>query len=297
MRVLKLTVGPDADGRTVKNLLGTVFHMAPSLISRVKLREGGITLNGLPVHTDAYVRTGDVLAADVSDISPQNPAMPIPYDLDIVYEDEDLAIINKPAGMAVHGTDGGGVTVASALSYMWGQNAAFHPVSRLDKGTSGLMTAAKSAYAHDRLRRLLHTPQFTRRYIAIARGEVYPDAGSIELPIGAQPVEGTRRAVCGDGLPCLTDYSVLCRENGYTLLRVTPLTGRTHQIRVHFAALGHPLAGDVMYGGGQELSRPALHSEHICLIQPVTGRVIDVSAPLPPDMVELSRSTFRCKNL
>lgn len=288
-RVLILDITPEMTGRTIKNLLGAELHMAPSLISRTKLRDSGILLNGKSAHTDVCVRTGDVLSVDVSDISPWNPAEPVDFPLEIVYEDADLAILNKPAGMAVHGANGGSVTVASVLAYRWGQDVSFHPVSRLDKGTSGLMAVAKSAYAHDRLRRMLHTPQFLRQYIAIAEGLVSPCEGRIELSITEKPTEGTRRAVSSDGLPCRTDYRVLASGGGLTLLSVLPMTGRTHQIRVHFSAVGHPLAGDAQYGGGTEcIQRPALHSARIHLVQPVTGTLIDVSAPLPADMAELA---------
>ena len=287
MRILSLTVTPELDRRTVKHILGAEFHMAPSLISRVKLRHGGILVDGVPAHTDRVLRTGEVVTADVSDLAPGNHAAPCGCPLDIVYEDEDLAIIDKPAGMAVHGGEGG-PTVASAMAYIWGPDASFHPVSRLDKGTSGLMTAAKSAYIHDRLRRMLHTQDFVREYLAAAEGRVDPGEGSIELPIGEKPVCGTRRAVSSDGLPCRTDYRVLGCGDGATLLLVRPLTGRTHQIRVHFAALGHPLCGDTLYGGGTELiARPALHSASILLRQPVTGAEIKVQAPPPADILAL----------
>lgn len=294
MRRLTLDIKPEMTGRTIKNLLGAELHMAPSLISRTKLRENGILLNGINAHTNVCVNAGDVLSVDVSDISPANPAEPADFPLEIVYEDADLAILNKPSGMAVHGANGGSVTVASVLAYRWGQNVSFHPVSRLDKGTSGLMAVAKSAYAHDRLRRMLHTPQFQREYIAVAEGLVTPCEGRIELPIAEKPAEGTRRAVSCGGLPCRTDYRVLASGSGLTLLSVLPMTGRTHQIRVHFSAVGHPLAGDTLYGGGTEfIRRPALHSARIRLVQPVTQTLIDISAPLPADMAELAAGHFQ----
>lgn len=285
MRELKLEVTPDMAGRTVKSLLGREFHMAPSLISRLKMREDGICLNGVRVRTNTVCSAGDILTADVSDVSPSNSAEPAGFSLEIVYEDDDLAIINKPAGIAVHGSRGGSPTVAGALASMWGSGAAFHPVSRLDRGTSGLMTAAKSAYIHDRLRRMLHTESFRREYIAVAEGYFSQDSGSIELPISAVSADGGRRFAAADGLPSRTDYSVIARGGGMTVLRVLPLTGRTHQIRVHFSAIGHPLCGDILYGGGSGLiQRPALHSAGIFLLQPVTGAEIRVSAPLPADM-------------
>ena len=289
IRVLALTVSADRSGQTVKSLLLHEFHMAPSLISRIKLQPGGITVNGLSAHTDLRVRAGDVVAAQVSDIGGVNPAPPVKTELEILWEDEDLAVLNKPAGMAVHGGEGG-ATVANALAYLWGADQAFHPVSRLDKGTSGLMIAAKSGYIHDRLRRMLHTDGFIRRYIAFAQGEDLPSEGVIELPISPQSVCGTKRAVDEAGLPSRTEFKVLASGGGLTELLVTPRTGRTHQIRLHFSATGHPLAGDALYGGDCGLiSRPALHSAKIELVHPITGALIRVSAPLPPDMAALER--------
>ena len=290
MRTLTVVVAPEKSGRTVKSILGTELHMAPSLISRVKLRENGICLNGLRVHTDAIVSAGDVVAADVSDISPCNPALPMDFPLEIVYEDEDLAIINKPAGMAVHGGAGNGrFTVASTLAYIWGPDKAFHPVNRLDRGTSGLMVAAKSGYIHDRLRRMLHTDDFIREYAAAAEGFVCPAEGSIELPMDIRPGEGGRRSVSPGGLASKTNYRTLGRKDGLTLLLVRPITGRTHQIRVHFSSVSHPLCGDALYGGGTELiSRPALHSCRVQLVHPVTGKLIIADSPLPEDISALA---------
>lgn len=202
MRMLTVVVGPEKSGQTVKNILGTELYMAPSLISRVKLRENGICLNGTRVHTDAIVSAGDIVSADVSDISPCNPAPPMDFPLEIVYEDEDLAIINKPAGMAVHGGAGNGrCTVASALAYIWGPAKAFHPVNRLDRGTSGLMVAAKSGYIHDRLRRVLHTDGFIREYVAAAEGFVSPMKAALSFPLISAPARAADEAFPPPGLP------------------------------------------------------------------------------------------------
>jgi 23S rRNA pseudouridine1911/1915/1917 synthase len=168
-RTLTFAAGPEEIRTHGQKYFGDGVYMAPSLISRVKLRDGGICINGEQAHTDRRVSSGDVVTADVSDIAPYNPAKPMDFPLGILYEDEDLAIINKPAGMAVHGGEGG-ATVASALAFIWGSGVSFHPVSRLDKGTSGLLMVAKSAYIHDRLRRMLHTDGFYQGVYCRGRG-------------------------------------------------------------------------------------------------------------------------------
>ena len=162
----------------------------------------------------------------------------------------------------------------------------------LDKDTSGAMVIAKSGYIHDRLRNQLHVDGFTREYRAIAGGIVTPIRGVIDRPIGRSG-DGWKRAVCPEGQPALTVYETLAANEQATLLRVCPETGRTHQIRVHFASLGHPLLGDRLYGGDcTRLQRQALHSSRVRLIQPVTGAEIDVTAPMPADLSALLQELF-----
>ena len=288
MRTLTLTVDEAWDGSTVKHLLRARLHMAEGLIARVKLRETGLMRNGERVFTTARLHTGDVLCVEIGDESAVNEALPIAAPLTFVYEDEDIAVLNKSPDMAVHGSTGGhGCTVANALAALWGRETAFHPVSRLDRGTSGLMVIAKSAYVHDLLRRTLHTDAFRREYLALARGEFPYDFGTVDLPVGRDIGAPTKRAVMPDGQPSRTEYTVLERFPTGALLRVRPLTGRTHQIRVHMAAIGHPLFGDALYGTPDDmLRRPALHSAYLSLRHPVTGERMELTAALPDDLKE-----------
>lgn len=287
MRTLTITVREEWAGRKVKSILKRELHMADILISRVKLRPSGITLNGKRVFTDAPVGAGDVLAVEVGDENGQNEAEPVCAPLDMIYEDEDIAVINKTPDMAVHGSTGGnGCTVANALAYRWGAGQAFHPVNRLDRGTSGLMVIAKSAYVHDLLRRQLHTDYFGREYLALTGGKIVPTEGSITLPVIKDPQSPTKRTVSPMGQEARTDYCVERYGEDFTLVRLRLFTGRTHQIRVHLAAIGHPLLGDSLYGNGEteEFTHPALHSEYLRLRHPVSGEILELHAPLPDDM-------------
>ena len=286
MRRLTLTVTPEQAGRTVKSLLRRELRMADGAIARVKTVPDGICLNGAHARTVDRVAAGDTLTVRIDDKRPGGRFSPVAVPLDILYEDADLLALNKPAGMAVHGGyDRGDPTVANALAAYLGPDAVFHPVNRLDPGTSGVMLVARSGYVHDRLRRVLHTDGFRRTYLAAACGTGLPVSGTIDLPIARADDGTTRRTTAPDGQPSVTDYTVLAERDGYTLLRVLPRTGRTHQIRVHFAALGHPLLGDALYGGDASLlARPALHSAAADLTQPVTGQPLHITAPVPEDL-------------
>lgn len=282
-RLLHCTVPPEKNGRTVKGLLKSEFHMAEGYIAALKLRPDGIRLDGERVHTNVPVRAGQVLTARVDDPD-RNAAAPILCPLSLVYEDEDLAVIDKPAGMLVHGPEGQGApTLANALAARW-DGASFHPVHRLDRGTSGLIVVAKSRYVSELLRRSLHTEDFIREYLALAVGQPEPASGSLTMPIGPCEGERPRRCVRSDGQAARTDYETLAVFPGGSLLRLRLFTGRSHQIRVHLSAIGHPLFGDALYGGPAELPRPALHSAFLRLRQPVTGELLHLHAPLPPDL-------------
>ena len=292
MRTLTYTVPPEKAGRKVKSILQYQLCIPPSMIARVKLRETGICLNGARCRTTDTVRAGDTVSVEVGDVPRETGIVPIPYPLEIVYEDADLLVVNKPAHLATHGrAERGDATVAAALAAVYGTQQAFHPVTRLDRGTSGLLVAAKSGYAHERLRRILHTEDFRREYLALVDSVPPAQSGSITLPLKKDETAKNRFRAAPDGMPARTDYAVLETRGNLSLLRLRRYTGRTHQIRVHLAALGCPVSGDRVYGAASSgIDRPALHSAFLHLKQPITGAVVDLESPLPEDMEELWRS-------
>ena len=293
-RLLSAAVPEDRAGRTVKSLLKSEFHMAEGYIAALKLRPDGIRLDGERVHTNVRAWAGQILTVRVDDEGEENPAAPIPVPLFVPYEDADLAVIEKPAGMVVHGADPDGApTVANALAARWGREQSFHPVHRLDRGTSGLLLVARSRYVSELLRRKLHTESFIREYLALAEGHLSPENGEIALPLGPAKDERFRQCVRSDGKPALTHYETLGTFPEGSLLRLRLETGRTHQIRVHLAALGHPLLGDAFYGAsrGLELGRPALHAARLELRHPVTGEKLCLESSLPEELRRFVETT------
>lgn len=292
MRILTYTVTPEEDGRMVKGILRGSLQLSYTLLKSLKWRENAILLNGQSVHVNTIVRAGDTVSVVLSERTPRedlycaNAAKP-----DIVYEDDDLLVLNKPAGVAMHpkSGDASAPSLAAMLTNYLGEGSVPHFVSRLDKGTSGLLIAAKSGYVHDRLRRALHSSDLRREYRAVAVGRVEPPYGVIDAPIGRAEGSIIRRCVRADGLPSLTEYETLQVNDRFTLLRLRPQTGRTHQLRVHMAYLGHPLAGDWLYGTEDKtlIARPALHSYELWFTQPVTGQELHFTAPIPQDMQRL----------
>lgn len=293
VRYLRLTVSTGQAGREVKSLLRQELGLSGTVLRRIKWLPDGILLDGARVTVRTRVQPGQTLSVRLSD--PPDAPQPEPADgpLDLLWEDPDLAVVNKAAGVLVHPSHGHfDDTVGNCLMARWraGEEAAgFHPVHRLDKGTTGLLVVAKHAHGQERLKQQLHTGDFTRRYLAVCEGLPDWDERTIDAPIA--PVEGSlmKREVRADGLPARTRCRVLCRRAGRTLLALTLDTGRTHQIRVHLAHAGHPLTGDFLYGTEDPalIPRPALHSWQLALTHPVTGARLTLEAPVPEDLARL----------
>ncbi len=291
MPYLTLTVSPAQAGRCVRSVLKSELHLSTSCINRLKRTEHGITVNGQRAFTNAILFTGDLLAVDLSAAERPTKVEPVAIPLDIVFEDEHLVILNKSAPLSVIPSSlaPDEPTLANAFAHYLGADFCFHPVNRLDRSTTGLMVVAKSSFLHDQLQRVLHSGDFIRRYLAVCESFPDPADGEITLPIARKEGSAIARCVSPDGQRAHSTYRTLSRAGRFSLLELTPHTGRTHQLRVHMAAIGHPLVGDWLYGTEDHslIARPALHAAFLSVCHPVTGELIERFAPLPADMKRL----------
>ena len=278
---LEFTVEQKENGMLLRDFLRK-RGVSAALAKGVKASDGFFR-DGAPVHTDMRLSAGQRISFALPP-EPPTEVLPQALPLDILYEDAHAMVLNKPAGQTVHPTRGyADGTLANAFRGRMaarGSAAVFRPVNRLDRGTSGLVLCAMNAYAAPLLAAAVQ-----KVYYAVAEGLVDGEEGAIDAPIALAHGSIIQRCVCGRGRASRTEYRVLARGGGHTLLRVVPVTGRTHQIRVHFASRGHPLAGDGMYGGCPEhMARPALHCGEVSFGLPGENAAHTVHAPLPEDM-------------
>ncbi len=290
-RWLEHTVTADQTGQTVEDILRGALQLSRRMLQRLT-RSQGLRLNRRPTFLARRVREGDVVAARIG-VAESEGLEPVPMELEIVHEDTDLLVVNKPPFLLVHPTSPTHTaTLAHGIAHHFlkqGLHARVRPVHRLDRDTSGLVLIAKSAFAHQHLDRQLRERQLQREYLAFVQGVVAEDAGQIDAPIGRHPQHPHLRAVVAGGDPATTRFAVIERFAGATLLQMALETGRTHQIRVHLQHIGHPLLGDRQYGGSgaRLLNRPALHAFRLSFVQPTRGERLTLQAPLPPDLIEL----------
>ncbi len=273
-------------------------HFAVTRTAAARLLEvGAAQINGASAAKNYKLRVSDIVTLTMPPVrEPEAKAEDLP--LAIVYEDDDIAVIDKPKGMVVHpaaGNESG--TLVNALLYHMGESLSGiggekRPgiVHRIDKDTSGLLVIAKNDFAHTILSEGLKTHSIDREYMAIAIGNFKDDGGTVNKPIGRNPRDRKKMAVVADGREALTHYRVVERFAGYTLLALKLETGRTHQIRVHMASIGHPLLGDTVYGGGGTrfekqqdglLVGQTLHAYRLTLTHPRTGETMTFTSPLP----------------
>ena len=258
------------------------------------ISEGKVTVNNRPARASQKLNAGDKVAATIPPPSPLSLA-PEAIPLQVVYEDSDLIVVDKPAGLLVHPAAGhrSGTLVNAILARcpdLGEINGTIRPgiVHRLDKDTSGLMMVAKNNAAQMSLSRQIKQRSIKKGYLALVRGHLSPQRGAIEAPIGRHPKDRKRMAVVSGGREARTEYRVIKYFDDYTLVEVMPETGRTHQIRVHFSAIGHPIFGDHIYGKKSPLlGRQFLHAHRLGFRLPSSGKYVEFRAELPIDLEEV----------
>lgn len=300
-RQIELTVD-DGGTRLDKFLAEQLAGLSRSAIRRL-IDTAQVLVNGGPVKASYKVRSGDLVAVCVPQPEPEEPvAEAIP--LDIVYEDQALIVVNKPAGMVIHPAPGhqSGTLVNALLAHCpdlaatGGDAGDARPgiVHRLDRDTSGLILVAKTEQVRRALQRQFKARQVHKVYVALLDGHLEAAHGRIEAPLGRDPRHRQRMAVVPGGREAVTEYRLLASFAGgdYSLVEAEPKTGRTHQIRVHFASIGHPVVGDTVYGRRRtrlSVPRQFLHAQRLGLTHPLTGQTLEFEAPLPEDLAAVLR--------
>ncbi len=284
MRHIEFIIDDAYDGKKVIAYLRGEAKFSARLVNSLKRIEKGITLNGKHIRTVDIMHKDDILAVNIPEDN--NEIEPVEYPLDIVYEDNDIIVINKPAGLAMHPTHNHqGDTLANAVTaYLVSKdaNTAFRAVGRLDKSTSGLVICALNKYSAASL-----AENFEKTYFALVKGS-FEGTGTIDRPIYRPDPMKTLRAVGDEGDRAVTHWRCQWSDGEISLMKVTLETGRTHQIRVHFASLGAPLCGDDMYGSDDKrISRAALHCGVLDFVHPVTGTKMHFEVPFPDDFKSL----------
>ena len=287
---LTLTVPPQPAGRRLDQVLAELLPEYSRSRIQTWIDEGQVLLDGAAAKPKQKVWGGEMLSVVPMAHPSEVEAAPEDIPLDIIYEDEAILVLNKPAGLVVHpGSGNWSGTLLNALLHHAPQLKQLPRagiVHRLDKDTSGLMVVAKTLQAQTDLVRQLQARSVSRIYLAVVEGDAQSE-GSVDAPIGRHPRDRVKMAVVERGKPALTHFRVLERLPRHTLVECRLETGRTHQIRVHMQSIGHPLVGDPVYGERTLFHRQALHATRLALVHPATGARMEWEKSMPQDMAEL----------
>lgn len=291
-RNIDYIIDEDSAGLRVEQFLRRKRYSGQNL-SEIKRMPKSILVNGVHYYMRQELSTGDHLQVRICETQNSEKIPPTKLPLDIIYEDEDLLVLNKPAGMPIHPSLNNYTnSIANALAYYFqsqGKPFIFRCCNRLDRDTSGLTIVSKHLVSGSILSDMTKYREVHREYLAIVRGSVTPSEGTIQAPLGRK--EGTiieRTVDWEHGEDAVTHYKVVKEANGHSLVSLRLETGRTHQIRIHMKYLGYPLIGDYLYNPDMEyMTRQALHSHHMEFTHPITGEHMSFTAPLPEDMARV----------
>lgn len=299
-RTISYDIDSHSEGLRVEQFLRRKGYSAQNL-STIKRMPESILVNGVHYYMKQTLKAGDRLLVRIQETESSRNIPPVCAPLSVVYEDEDLIVINKPAGMPIHPSLNNYTnSLANALAWYYQQQGKpfiFRCCNRLDRDTSGLTVVAKHLVSGNILSTMTKKKEVRREYLAVVRGHIVPESGIISAPLARKGGTIIERVVDFDrGEPAVTHYRLVREANGHSLVALQLETGRTHQIRIHLKHLGFPLVGDYLYNPDMEyISRQALHSFRLSFPHPITGEAMDFTAPLPEDMRNIltERSSLR----
>lgn len=304
MAIIEIIISKNQDGKTVGQILRNDLRLSGKIVTFLKQRPDGILLNGTHATVRNKVLYDDVLEINYSDVSePFDKDNIVPTDLhfEIVYQDEDIILVNKPFGMPTHPShDHRDDTLANGLAHLCrviGSPFVFRPVNRLDKDTSGLVLVAKNKLAAFRLSESMKAGEIHKSYLAVLCAPIEPESGEIRTYMRRAADSKMLREVCQEAdegaMLAVSRYKRIAKNDMFSLVIAAPITGRTHQLRLHFASRGHPICGDTLYGYPYEyIGRQALHAYRISFPHPTTQKRLCFSVPLPDDMAKLCKTVF-----
>lgn len=288
-RIIEYVIDQDSDGLRVEQYLRRRGYSGQNL-TEIKRMPESILVNDIHYYMRQTLAAGDRLRVCIRETKCSENVLPSKLPLNIIYEDEDIIVINKPAGMPIHPSLNNYTnSLANALAWYYreqGRPFIFRCCNRLDRDTSGLTVVAKHLVSSSILSDMVRRHKLRREYLAIVRGHLTPQSGIIDAPLARKPGTIIERTIDFEhGETAVTHYQVADEQNGHSLVSLCLETGRTHQIRIHMKHLGYPLVGDYLYNPDMEyIKRQALHSHRLSFAHPITGRPMDFHAPLPDDM-------------
>ncbi len=283
-KIIKLKIDSFLSGKTIKYILSEFLGISGAIITQLKKADDGIVLSGERVFVTHKAQTGDELVVSIYDEN--SDICPAPLPLDIIFEDEDIIVLNKPRNMPTHPSRNHYEdTLANALMHYYRDEVfTFRSVTRLDRDTSGIVLVAKNPLSGAILSESMKKGEISKEYVALTDGVPEKENGRINAPIKRLQESIITRGVAPDGKEAITDYEVIEKSGKKAFVRLFPITGRTHQLRVHMSYIGTPICGDSLYGNAEKGEETLLHCAKLSFIHPITKKEMTVEAPLPDDI-------------
>lgn len=289
---IKIEITENLSGKTVKEILFNEMNLSVATVRHLKNIPGSIKLNNEHVRVTKEVSCKDIIEINIDDENSVN-IVPENITLDILYEDDDIIALNKPRNMPTHPSHNHhNDTLANGLMYYFKENFTFRAITRLDRDTSGVVLVAKNRFSAQILGNDIKNKKIRKKYIALINGTPEEETGIINAPIKRTKEGIILRCVGFDGKEAITEYKVLKKSNNFSLVELIPVTGKTHQLRVHMSYIGTPIYGDDLYGAPQNGENIRLHCEEISFKHPFEDKIITIKAKIPDDIKEFIDSNF-----